>query len=124
MKPINSKVITVYTNLDKVNTFPFPIYLTFIPTHMTVKTLNVFDSSLSTVELLLIKSSLTNYDVLAHFLNGSTAYPNYFDTTFKFHNQIINGIYEFQLVKVNNSPPTDIATLDMDIALTLEFNQY
>jgi hypothetical protein len=130
----NQKTITISAKLNGINTFSVPIFLTFSPQFVIVKSVSVVGTYDTTIipEVLLLKSSLVNYEALTHFTYqnillqntifyaSNTYYPN---TTFKINNQPIYGNYDFQLLD-SAGDPANISTTIIDIAFTLEFIEY
>ena len=143
----NLKVVTVTGSMTNTNTFTAPINLVFVPQYMKVKLVSwnlsgarpVADMNTSVVnnQLFTIKSSLVNYECLTTFTPDKDSiiyntantiiairysYTEHLDTTFKLYNQIINGIYSFEL----SIPETifDPATYTMNVAIQLEFIEY
>jgi hypothetical protein len=149
----NLKVITVNGLLHNANTFTSPIHLTFVPQYMKVKSLvssiDITDDNQGSAtaillnNLLLIKSSLVNYEVLGSIVTaenytiitdvgGDTSRVfsciNNTDTLFKLHNQVINGNFDFQVTNLIGEVPYFIATnannFSLSLIIQLEFIEY
>jgi hypothetical protein len=138
----NSKTIVITGDIgNDENSFSKYISLDFQPDEVKIKRINIFDNqSITANKIILFHSDLVYPTTIYAYATGFTVAINdeappvttstyvyghndIVDASFKINN-IINSTYKFWVTDQDNGPLANIATSDMNIAITLVFYEY
>lgn len=119
-----TKTVTIYGNMNATNKINTVINdVEFIPDIVKIKHIAKYDNDLANSDnILILKSELFDNKAMIGFSATASINLN-LDITKKL-NVPVRGSYDFWLVKYDNKAPTNLATFDTEISITLEFIKF
>lgn len=125
----NQKTMLIQMTFNATDTQSFDLRIPFECHRMNIKSINIYDADLINSErALMLTSTLPDQRVLFSWATPEdpTHGINFFpDISFKFPNgTYLQGLYDFSIRYITNTTVGNLATMDTDIMMMVEFIEY